>query len=149
MSPESVVMTKGIQYCDNCGVRLVEPHDIFPTTNLSFPIASANTGESATLCEFCYGQQQASDTPTDDHPPHRNPFTMTFSNNVTVSVWWELLIHPDDNKIACMAWDKRTGKGVKVLGFYCSDDIVLYRLEPDDIARFLYSASIMTIGVNG
>ena len=40
-------------YCDNCGRELAAPSDRFAFASVPVPVASANAGESATLCRSC------------------------------------------------------------------------------------------------
>jgi RecJ-like exonuclease len=43
-----------ITYCDNCGEVIPEGHGCF-FSSITVPVASANVGESASLCEACFG----------------------------------------------------------------------------------------------
>lgn len=81
--------------------------------------------------------------------PHNKGFTMTFANRVTVSIRWGSMNYSDGRTTAeCAAWDANTHEWVHVIGFKYDGDNVLPRLSTDDVARFIHSASIMTIGVN-
>jgi len=81
-------------------------------------------------------------------------FTMTFQNRITVSIRWGKANYSDGKTTAeCAAWDADTPytpyKWVHVIGFDYNHDDVLGRLSTDDVARFIYMASTMTLGVNG
>lgn len=81
-------------------------------------------------------------------------FTMTFSNRITVSIRWGKANYSDGKTTAeCAAWDADTPntphKWVHVIGFDYNDDDVLGHLNSDDVAKFIYMASTMTLGVNG
>ena len=76
-------------------------------------------------------------------------FTMTFQNRITVSIRWGKANYSDGKTTAeCAAWTA-AHKWVHVIGFDYNDDDVLGRLSTDDVARFIYMASTMTLGVNG
>ena len=83
--------------------------------------------------------------------PHNKGFTMTFQNRITVSIRWGEANYSDGKTTAeCAAWDADTQyKWVHVIGFDYNDDDVLGRLSTDEVARFIYIASTMTLGVNG
>ena len=40
-------------YCDECGSELAAPSDRYAFASVPVPVASANAGESATLCRIC------------------------------------------------------------------------------------------------
>ena len=85
-----------------------------------------------------------------DAHPMRKGFTMTFSNRITVSIRWGEANYSDGKTTAeCAAWDADTHKWIHVIGFNYYDDDVLGHLNSDDVAKFIYMASTMTIGVNG
>lgn len=71
-------------------------------------------------------------------------FTMTFSNRVTVSVRWGDFNYSDGKTTAeCAAWNADTHKWVHVDGFGYSD--VVGRLTTDEVAKFMFNASQMTL----
>jgi hypothetical protein len=85
---------------------------------------------------------------------HNKGFTMTFQNRITVSIRWGCMNYSDGKTTAeCAAWDADTPhtpyKWVHVIGFDYNDDDVLGSLSTDEVARFIYMASTMTLGVNG
>lgn len=74
---------------------------------------------------------------------------MTFANRVTVSIRWGSMNYSDGKTTAeCAAWDADNHEWVHVIGFKYDGDDVLPRLATDDVAKFIYMASTMTIGVN-
>jgi hypothetical protein len=80
----------------------------------------------------------------------RKGFTMTFSNRITVSIRWGEANYSDGKTTAeCAAWDADTHKWIHVIGFNYYDNDVLGHLTSDDVAKFIYMASTMTLGVNG
>jgi hypothetical protein len=86
--------------------------------------------------------------------PHNKGFTMTFQNRITVSIRWGCMNYSDGKTTAeCAAWDADTPhtpyKWVHVIGFDYNDDDVLGSLSTDEVAKFIYMASTMTLGVNG
>jgi len=83
--------------------------------------------------------------------PHNKGFMMTFQNRITVSIRWGEANYSDGKTTAeCAAWDADTPhKWVHVIGFDYNDDDVLGRLSTDEVAKFIYMASTMTLGVNG
>jgi hypothetical protein len=84
-----------------------------------------------------------------DHPYNKG-FTMTFQNRITVSIRWGSMNYSDGKTTAeCAAWDADTHKWVYVIGFDYNHDDVLGHLTSDDVAKFIYMASTMTLGVNG
>jgi len=85
-----------------------------------------------------------------DTHPTRKGFTMTFSNRITVSIRWGEANYSDGKTTAeCAAWNTDTYKWIHVIGFDYNDDDVLGHLNSDDVAKFIYMASTMTLGVNG
>jgi hypothetical protein len=46
-------MSSDFTYCDNCGEGIPEGHGCFFGA-ITVPVASANVGESASLCEPCF-----------------------------------------------------------------------------------------------
>jgi len=81
--------------------------------------------------------------------PYNKGFTMTFQNRITVSIRWGKANYSDGKTTAeCAAWTA-AHKWVHVIGFDYNDDDVLPHLSTDDVARFIYMASTMTLGVNG
>jgi len=81
--------------------------------------------------------------------PYNKGFTMTFSNRITVSIRWGKANYSDGKTTAeCAAWTA-AHKWVHVIGFDYNDDDVLGRLSTDEVAKFIYMASTMTLGVNG
>jgi hypothetical protein len=85
-----------------------------------------------------------------DAHPMRKGFTMTFSNRITVSIRWGEANYSDGKTTAeCAAWDADTHKWIHVIGFNYYDNDVLGHLTSDDVAKFIYMASTMTLGVNG
>jgi hypothetical protein len=84
-----------------------------------------------------------------DTHPVRQGFTMTFDNRITVSIRWGSCNYSDGRTNAeCAAWNADTHDWIHVIGFdYCGDD-VLARLSTDEVAKFVYNASCMTLGVN-
>ena len=85
-----------------------------------------------------------------DTHPVRQGFTMTFTNRITVSIRWGSCNYSDGRTNAeCAAWNADTHDWVHVIGFDYDSDDVLARLSTDDVAKFVYNASCMTLGVNG
>jgi hypothetical protein len=81
--------------------------------------------------------------------PHNKGFMMTFQNRITVSIRWGEANYSDGKTTAeCAAWTA-AHKWVHVIGFDYNDDDVLGRLSTDEVAKFIYMASTMTLGVNG
>jgi hypothetical protein len=84
-----------------------------------------------------------------DHPYNKG-FTMTFQNRITVSIRWGCMNYSDGKTTAeCAAWNADNHAWVHVVGFNYYGDDVLGRLSTDDVAKFIYMASTMTLGVNG
>lgn len=82
--------------------------------------------------------------------PHNKGFTMTFQNRITVSIRWGEMNYSDGKTTAeCAAWNADNHAWVHVVGFNYYGDDVLGRLSTDDVAKFMYMASTMTLGVNG
>jgi hypothetical protein len=82
--------------------------------------------------------------------PHNKGFTMTFDNRITVSIRWGEMNYSDGKTTAeCAAWNADNHAWVHVVGFNYYGDDVLGRLSTDDVAKFMYMASTMTLGVNG
>jgi hypothetical protein len=82
--------------------------------------------------------------------PYNKGFTMTFQNRITVSIRWGKANYSDGKTTAeCAAWDADTHKWIHVIGFDYNDDDVIGHLNSDDVAKFIYMASTMTLGVNG
>jgi hypothetical protein len=85
-----------------------------------------------------------------DTHPMRQGFKMTFQNRITVSIRWGEANYSDGKTTAeCAAWNADTHKWIHVIGFNYYDDDVLGHLNSDDVAKFIYMASTMTLGVNG
>jgi len=83
------------------------------------------------------------------HPVNKG-FTMTFTNRITVSIRWGSMNYSDGKTTAeCAAWNADTHAWVHVIGFNYRGDDVIGRLSTDDVAKFIYNASCMTLGVNG
>jgi hypothetical protein len=81
---------------------------------------------------------------------HNKGFTLTFDNRITVSIRWGSCNYSDGKTTAeCAAWNADNHAWVHVIGFNYYDNDVLGRLSTDDVARFIYMASTMTLGVNG
>jgi hypothetical protein len=77
-------------------------------------------------------------------------FTMTFQNRITVSIRWGEMNYSDGKTTAeCAAWNADNHAWVHVIGFNYYDNDVLGHLTSDDVAKFIYMASTMTLGVNG
>jgi hypothetical protein len=85
-----------------------------------------------------------------DTHPVRKGFTMTFDNRITVSIRWGSMNYSNGKTNAeCAAWNADTHDWIHVIGFDYDGDNVLARLSTDDVAKFVYNASCMTLGVNG
>jgi hypothetical protein len=81
---------------------------------------------------------------------HNKGFTLTFDNRITVSIRWGCMNYSDGRTNAeCAAWNADTRDWIHVIGFDYYGDDVLARLSTDEVAKFIYMASTMTIGVNG
>jgi hypothetical protein len=78
-------------------------------------------------------------------------FTMTFANRITVSVRWGLSCFSDGKTTAeCMAWSADDHRVVRVMGMqYLEDEDIIRECTTDEVAAFMYNASLMTLGVNG
>ena len=78
-----------------------------------------------------------------DNPLHTG-FTITFLNGITVSICWGEMNYSDHGATTaeCAAYDT-DGKFIHVNGFHYNGDDVLPRLSAEDVARFMFSASVM------
>ena len=47
-------MSLDITYCDDCGEPITDPSDTYAFAQVPADVASANAGESAVLCGWCY-----------------------------------------------------------------------------------------------
>lgn len=75
--------------------------------------------------------------------PVNRGFTMTFKNRVTVSIRWGNFNYSDRKTTAeVAAWNADTDDWVRVPDF---DDSVIGYLNTDDVAKFMYNASTMTL----
>ncbi len=82
--------------------------------------------------------------------PYNKGFTLTFDNRITVSIRWGSCNYSDGRTNAeCAAWNADTHDWIHVIGFNYYENDVLARLSTDDVAKFIYMASTMTLGVNG
>lgn len=78
--------------------------------------------------------------------PINQGFTMTFPNRITVSIRWGSANYSDGKTTAeCAAWDANTHEWIHVKGFDYNGDNVLPRVDTMNIARFIHSASNMSI----
>jgi len=71
-------------------------------------------------------------------------FTITFLNGITVSIRWGNMNYADGGETTaeCAAFDN-DGIWVLVNGFNYHDDTVLPHLSAEDVARFVFNASVM------
>lgn len=79
-----------------------------------------------------------------DSNPSNNGFTLTFLNGITVSVRWGDMNYSDNGESTaeCAAYDS-DGQWVLVNGFNYHDNTVLPNLSTEDVARFMFNASVM------
>ena len=77
--------------------------------------------------------------------PVNRGFTMTFKNRVTVSIRWGNFNYSDRKTPAeCAAWNADTDDWVRVPDFGDYDSVIGH-LNTDDVAKFMYNASTMTL----
>lgn len=73
-------------------------------------------------------------------------FSMTFSNNITVSVRIGSSNYSNGKNTAeCAAYHTNTYQFIRVDGFDYEDDEVLHHLSADEVAQFIHIAKSMKI----
>lgn len=113
---------------------------------------TANKLDNNTI--YWYNTRMATDTPSISDSlsrinlvtdSHNRGFTMTFDNRVTVSIRWGTFNYSDRTTTAeVAAWNADTHDWVRVPGFGDYSQ-VMGHLTTNDVARFIYNASTMTL----